>query len=170
MCQISGLPRREHEQQCSKRLRNWPHHEVMGLSDHLKMYPFLRYALQFWGKHVRKSFEENDRKDYFDQELNDLAVELLTREDNTNCISRNLPQTVIDSCYHVLLNNPNRAPGTSPEDDLALNSDIFPELHIAVHFGLQTLFHGLMFQTAVRNIYPDLNSKLIDVDPISNNH
>jgi hypothetical protein len=48
---------------------------------HIEKYPFLKYAIHYWGRHAKKQI---------DQEVTDLAVTILLDKQDAQCISHNL--------------------------------------------------------------------------------
>ncbi|KAI5786671.1 ankyrin repeat-containing domain protein [Pyronema domesticum] len=58
-------------------------------SSHLQSFPFLKYAIHFWGEHASIQI---------DQSVVDLAAQLLLEKDNHSRISRNLLSTALNLC------------------------------------------------------------------------
>jgi ankyrin repeat protein len=113
--------------------------EVLRVSVHINKYPFLQYAIHFWGEHVRKGLNY--------QETTDLAVNLLLNRDDRYCISRNLHLLALDeftqSTYSFF---PPLNPCKSQHTDHLFLSSLgdFSGIHLAAHFGLDAMFTSFL--------------------------
>jgi ankyrin repeat protein len=94
---------------------------------HLQKYPFLKYAIFYWGRHVTQQSKD----------FTALAVQLLTDDDNLHCISRNLLVLAV-----AVANDPIEM--TNSEAKPPLDSQF--ALHIAAVFGLGEVAKSILAQ------------------------
>lgn len=64
-----------------------------GFSSHLINFPFLAYAVNFWGEHARKQIDQN---------ISELAFRLLSDGGGSQCISQNLCLLALDVCQREM--------------------------------------------------------------------
>jgi hypothetical protein len=102
-------------------------------SAHIDRFPLLAYAIHFWGYHARGNI---------DQEIEELAIQLLLNQERLHSISRGLLSVLF---YH----HGNTAIATSYARKFLSNiyvpfSTTFTGLHIIAHFGLDEIYEPLV--------------------------
>jgi ankyrin repeat protein len=111
-------------------------------SSGITKYPFLNYAIHFWGDHARRQIDSHGTR---------LISELLLNKESRHCISRNLRLSALE--------------GSAAWRQKVLttgNTAKFPGLHLLAHFGIDSMLHILLDNVGGL----DINERLCGKTPL----